>query len=92
MTNFTNWTSGNEKIDNFIQKKQLNINYGDNSLFEWIPYNQFNNIKKIGESKLTAAIWMDGPSYYNQRLLSRKVALMCLDKSQDAIDEFLDEV
>ncbi len=27
--NFTSWTSGNEKIDDFIQKMQ----------FEWIPYN-----------------------------------------------------
>jgi hypothetical protein len=25
--NFTNWTSGNEKIDTFIQEKQLKIIY-----------------------------------------------------------------
>ena len=46
--NFTNWTSKNEKVDNFIQEMQLKINYYNNIIFEWIPYNQFDNIKEIG--------------------------------------------
>ncbi|POG70634.1 hypothetical protein GLOIN_2v103127 [Rhizophagus irregularis DAOM 181602=DAOM 197198] len=38
--NFTNWTSGNEKIDDFIQKMQLKINKFNDAIFEWIPYNE----------------------------------------------------
>src|SRR5947207_2555411 len=45
--NFTNWTSGNEKIDDFIQKMQLKINDPWDIVFEWIPYDQFNDIKEI---------------------------------------------
>src|ERR1051325_2507380 len=49
--NFTNWTSGNEKIDGFIQEMQLSINYYKwDILFEWVPYDQFDNIKEIGKS------------------------------------------
>ena len=47
--NFTNWTSGNEKIDNFIQEMQLKINRYNDIVIEWIPYNQFSHIKEIGE-------------------------------------------
>ena len=35
--NFINWTSGNKKIDDSID-----------IVFEWIPYNQFNDFKEIG--------------------------------------------
>src|SRR6266487_3348323 len=51
--NFTEWTSGNNKIDDFIQKKQFEIYYYNNVVFEWIPYNQFNNIKVIGKNDHT---------------------------------------
>src|SRR4051812_48374908 len=44
--NFTNWTSGNEIIDKFIREKQIKINKPLDIVFEWIPYNQFNDIKK----------------------------------------------
>src|SRR5215213_5840468 len=46
--NFTNWTSGNKEIDNYIQKMQLKINNPQNIVFEWIPYSQFDEIKEIG--------------------------------------------
>ncbi|CAB5388890.1 unnamed protein product [Rhizophagus irregularis] len=62
--NFANWTSGNEKFDKLIQKMQLKIDKLDDTIFEWIPYNQFNYIKEIGTS-LYSAIWMDGPLFYN---------------------------
>src|SRR5438128_1812059 len=67
--NFTNWTSGNEQLDDFIQKKQLKINYSD-IIFEWIPYNQFNDIKEIGKGGTAivySAIWKDGPLRYNYK-------------------------
>src|SRR6266487_3496914 len=48
--NFTNWTSGNEKIDNLIQEIQLKVNDYKDIIFEWIPYNQFDDsIKEIGK-------------------------------------------
>ena len=64
--NFTKWTSRNKKINDFIQRRQLEINYTD-ILFEWIPYSQFNVIKQIGNGDLITinlAIWRNGPSYY----------------------------
>src|SRR5438445_5447405 len=70
--NFTNWTSGNEKIDNFIQEMQLKINKRRDIVFEWIPYNQFSDIKEIGRggfATVYSAIWNDGPlekTYYNE--------------------------
>src|ERR1051325_11112117 len=48
-TNFKYWTSGNEKIDDFIQEIQSKINSYDDIVFEWIPYNQFNYVKEIGK-------------------------------------------
>ena len=43
--NFTNWTSGNEKIDDSIQEMQLEINCPNDIVVEWISYNQFSDIK-----------------------------------------------
>src|SRR2546423_14407210 len=63
---FINWTSGNEKIDDFIQEMQLKFDY-QSFLFEWIPYNQFNDFKEMDKGGLTAvysAIWKNGPLYY----------------------------
>src|SRR6266487_1790553 len=65
--NFT-WPSGNEKIDNFIQEMQLNINNHNDIVFEWIQYNYFNEIKETGKNNFAtvySAIWSDGPLYWN---------------------------
>src|SRR4051812_19814552 len=65
---FTNWTSENEKIDSLIQEMQSKINKPDDRIFEWIPYNQFNDIKEIdndGLVKTYLAIWTDGPLNYD---------------------------
>src|ERR1044072_1277943 len=69
--NFTNWTSGNKEIDHFIQTIQLSptepdthdLTFKRNAIFEWIPYNQFNDIKEISDdfSTVYSAIWKDGP-------------------------------
>ncbi|PKC72660.1 hypothetical protein RhiirA1_531052 [Rhizophagus irregularis] len=101
-TNFTNWTSGNEKINSFIQEMQLKIShYDDNDMvLEWIPYNQFNEIKETGKHGLItvySAIWRDGPLYkkYNHsgyiRDSNKKVALKCLYNSQESIDSLINE-
>src|SRR4051812_30958974 len=65
---FKNWTSGNEIINDFIQEMQLKINEYDDIIVEWVPYNQFDDIKEInksGSATLYSAIWMDGPLKYD---------------------------
>ncbi|RHZ87079.1 hypothetical protein Glove_40g56 [Diversispora epigaea] len=60
---FNNWTSGNDKIDKFIQDAQLNANkYWD--AIEWIPYDRFKDVKQIGKGgfgTIHYAKWIDGP-------------------------------
>jgi hypothetical protein len=95
--NFVNWTSGNEKIDNLIQEKQLNYDIND-KVFEWIPYDKLIDIKETGSNCLTTAIWKDGPLYceVGKKELAResyeKVCLKYLHNSQYITDEFLNEV
>ncbi|RHZ49424.1 hypothetical protein Glove_521g21 [Diversispora epigaea] len=44
---FNNWTSGNDRIDKFIQDSQLNANeYWE--VLEWIPYDRFKDVRQIG--------------------------------------------
>ena len=99
--NFMNWTSGNEKIDGLIQEMQLKINKYRDIVFEWIPYNQFSNIKEIGKggfATVYSAIWKDGPlkyKYYNRKYTRKsdyEVALKCLHNSQNITNEFLNKV
>ncbi|GES98361.1 kinase-like domain-containing protein [Rhizophagus clarus] len=100
--NFTNWTSGNEKIDEIIQKIQLNINNHDDVIFEWIPYNEFIEINEMDrENGFDTAIWKMGPLFYNieeERLMRisykkyEKVCLKYLHNSQNITDEFLNQV
>ena len=98
--NFTNWTSGNEKINNFIQERQLEINNLWDIVFEWIPYDQFNNIKKLDGDDFSVVYsvkWKDGPlcwNKYNKRYIrepDKEVILRRLNNSQN-INEFLNEV
>src|SRR6266498_4975119 len=90
--NFTS-TSGNEEIDNLIQEMQLKIDCYEDIVFEWIPYNQFSNIKETNEDSFAIAIWKDGPLKYNTSKFEyirdqyTKVALKYLYNN-----EFLNEV
>ena len=99
--NFTNWTSENEKIDDFIREQQLRINDYNSLAFEWIPYNQFNNIKEISKddsSILYSATWKNGPLKYHiynkkwTREPDKKVTLKCLFNSSNTINELINEV
>ena len=61
-TKFSNWTSGNDDIDNLIQKCQME-SFMPNKVIEWIPYNNLQNIKyltKGGFSEIYTADWIDG--------------------------------
>ncbi|EXX61660.1 hypothetical protein RirG_169100 [Rhizophagus irregularis DAOM 197198w] len=98
--NFTTHLSENKEIDNYIQEMQLKINNPRTIVFEWIPYNQFVEINEISKSGFTTvyfAKWKDGPLYYEYmvgwaRELDKKVALKCLDNSQNLTSDFLNEV
>ena len=92
-------TSGNKQIDDFIQEKQLKINWYKDLGFEWIPYNQFNSINEICNVGLTtvySAIWKDGllDFVYNKwtRDSDKNVTLKCFHGSQNNANEFLNEV
>ncbi|GET51455.1 kinase-like domain-containing protein [Rhizophagus irregularis DAOM 181602=DAOM 197198] len=60
--NLANFISGNEKIDDFIQE----MNNHKDVVFEWIPYDQFDEIEEIDNDGLTVyyAIWKNGPLCY----------------------------
>ncbi|RGB21262.1 hypothetical protein C1646_778537 [Rhizophagus diaphanus] len=60
--NFENWTSGNNDIDNFIQKTQLSAHNNLDLLnaLEWIPIDKFNDIKYIKKMEMYRANWIDG--------------------------------
>jgi hypothetical protein len=100
--NLINWISGNEKIDNFIQKRQLKINNYDDIILEWIPYNQFNEIEETGKNDLIAsysAIWKDGPLHKKHKYdknytrdSNKRVGLKYLHNSQESIDSLINEV
>ncbi|EXX68165.1 Tpk2p [Rhizophagus irregularis DAOM 197198w] len=63
--NFKNWTSGNNDIDNLIQKCQSEA-LMPNSVVEWIPYNNLKNTKyltKGGFSEIFTANWIGGGYY-----------------------------
>ncbi|GBB85842.1 hypothetical protein RclHR1_01230005 [Rhizophagus clarus] len=97
--NFTSWTSKNEQIDKLIQEMQLRIKHCKDVIFEWIPYNQFYNIKEIGKggfAKVYSAKWKNGPLYWDKneyiRDLNKPVALKCLNDSQNISSKFLNEV
>src|SRR5579871_4613293 len=80
--------SGNGKIDSFIQQMRLQRSSHNDIIFEWIPYNQFNNIKEISKgdsASVYSAVWKDGPLHYYKK----KVILKCINNLQNITDEYL---
>jgi hypothetical protein len=99
--NNTIWTSENKEIDDFIHEMQLKMEDHYDIVFEWIPYNQFNNIKKTGNNGLMtvySAIWKNGPLLYNYyynsyiRDSNKEVDLKCLHNLQNPIESLINEV
>ncbi|CAB5375057.1 unnamed protein product [Rhizophagus irregularis] len=91
----------NEKISDLIQEMKLSQT---DIMFEWIPYDQFNNVEEIGKggfSTVYSAIWKDGLIKYDENILGYKgwrrkpntiVALKCLHDTQNSLDDFINEV
>ncbi|RGB26112.1 kinase-like domain-containing protein [Rhizophagus diaphanus] len=99
--NYNVWISENEKIDDLIQEMQLKIDNYSDIVFEWIPYNQFINIEKVGKGGFAivySANWKNGPLEYDadekiyKRNPNRVIALKYLYNSQNISDKFLNEV
>ena len=60
--NFKNWTSGNNDVDKFIQKIQLNAK-NRKEVIEWVEYDRFENVEylaKGGFGITYKAIWNEG--------------------------------
>jgi hypothetical protein len=98
---YPTWISGNEKIDDFIQEMQLKVIGYNDVVLEWIPYNQFNRIKKIGKNgsiSVYSAIWKSGPLHWSKqdeeytKDSNKGVFLKCLCNSQNSIEFVIDEV
>ena len=98
---FNTWTSGNDIIDNFIQQCQKQSSL-PSKIIEWIPYNQFKNVKKLTEggfSSIYTATWTKGNIVdYNEEKKeinyfgSLYVILKCLNNSSDPGKGFFNEV
>jgi hypothetical protein len=97
--NFTNWTSKNKQIDDLIQEMQLNISNYKELIFEWIPYYQFNDIKKLSVTTYSAKWKNDSLLYdyyyknkYIRNLANKAIILKYLVNSQNITSEFINEV
>ena len=99
--NFSNWTSGNDDIDNLIRKCQMETSYPA-GVVEWIPYNKLKNIKyltKGGCSKIYTADWIDGryeewdtKEQQLRRSRTRCVILKRLENVENADQRWFEEV
>ncbi|CFW93425.1 putative Non-specific protein-tyrosine kinase [endosymbiont DhMRE of Dentiscutata heterogama] len=100
--NFPNWTSGNPEIDEFIRKYQSEVT-GWTGVLEWVPYDQFTDIKKIGEGafgEVYKAKWIDGVigvwstenNTWKRDKVDNMVVLKVLKKSENITVDFLREI
>jgi hypothetical protein len=98
---FSNWSSGNNDVDNLIQKCQLETVI-PNKIIEWIPYNQLENIKylaKGGFSEIYTADWIggryeewDSKEYQLIRSGNCKIVLKKLENVESANQRWFEEV
>ncbi len=96
------YESGNKVVDYFIRYTQIKSDLDFNMMMEFVPYDQFKDIRLIAEiesSKIYKATWIDGPilNWDNKKLNfersgPRAVALKKLNNSQNITSEELNEV
>jgi hypothetical protein len=99
--NFSNWTSGNNDIDNLIKSCQMETLI-PSIITEWIPYNNLQNIKYLtrgGFSEIFTASWIDGryeewdsKEHKLIRLQAYNVVLKELENVESASQSWLEEV
>jgi hypothetical protein len=99
--NFSNWTSGNDDIDNLIRKCQIET-FVPNKIIEWIPYDNLKDIKYLtrgGFSEIYNAVWIDGKyedwDSKKQQLVrfgTHKVILKKLENVKSANRNWFEEV
>jgi hypothetical protein len=99
--NFSNWTSGNNNIDDLIQKCQIN-SLMPNKIVEWIPYNNLQSVKyltKGGFSEIYTAVWVNGKykewdskKQQLMRLGTHEVILKGLENIESANQSWFEEV
>jgi hypothetical protein len=78
---------------------QLSIHNYKDVIIEWIPYDQFNDIKKLSNEAYSAK-WKDGPllydDYYKDKYIrnsaNKAIILKYLVNSQNITNEFLNEM
>ena len=99
---FSDWTSGNNDIDNLIKKCQSET-LMPNTVVEWIPYDKLQNIEyltKGGFSEIYTASWIDGgyeewDSNKQQLIRPRRnynVVLKKLENVESASQSWFEEV
>ena len=99
---FSNWTSGNDDIDNLIQQCQIET-LTPGRIMEWIPYNKLQDIEYLTEggfSEIYTASWIGGRykewNSEKQRLKrsnhTTKVILKKLENVENANQSWLEEV
>src|ERR1051325_4679424 len=101
---FENWTSGNNDVDNLIQKCQMEAIL-PGLIPEWIPYNNLRNIKYLTKgrfSEIYTAEWIGGRyeewDFKEKKLKrefesgSQQVALKKLENVESANRSWLSEV
>src|ERR1051325_10976332 len=99
--NFSNWTSGNDDIDNLIQICQMETLMPE-QVVEWIPYDNLQNIKYLTEggfSKIYTADWINGCCWewdskeqQLKRFGKHNVILKRLENVENANRNWLEEV
>jgi hypothetical protein len=98
---FSKWTSGNNNVDDLIQRCQMETVIPC-MVIEWIPYNNLQNIEYLtsgGFSEIYTADWIDG-SYFKwdskeqqlKRTSMRKVILKRLKNVKSANRSWFEEV
>ena len=102
---FSEWTSGNTEIDEFIQKSQLQA-FNPQQVLEWIPHEKLviDTDKPIGEGhygEVYKAKWIDkrinkwdtgSKKWERNKVYPKSVVLKALKDSKDITTKFLKEI
>lgn len=95
------WNCENEAIDKFIKETLSNANSYDGDYLEWISFDNFKDVNKIGEGGFGAvysALWMDGIREIKavngipEKSRSQPIIVALKTMPKDVNESFLNEV